>query len=303
MSGSSDQALASSELPLITAYDEANDHNGGDVQFGPDGYLYVTMGDEGTPYDQLNNSQRIDKDFWSSILRLDVDKRPESIPPHSHPASSTNYAIPSDNPFIGFTTFNDVPMVPGNIRTEMFAVGLREPGRITFDALTGLLYCGEVGQDRWEEINIIVRGGNYGWAFRDGMGHAGPKTAPAGVTNVIDPIFEYGRSDGVSITGGFVYRGTRLGAAFRGRYFFADYSGRLWSLALTIDGSGAAHASDRREHTAELGGNAMLGQISSFGVDADGELYVVNHSAGRIVRITAALGAPPTPTGLKIIKP
>ena len=118
-----------------------------------------------------------------------------------------------------------------------------------------------------------------------------------------DPIFDYGRSDGISVTGGFVYRGTRLGAAYRGRYFFADYSGRVWSLALTIDATGEAQASDRREHTAELGGSAVLGNISSFGVDADGELYLVSHSGGRIVRITAPLTAPPVPTGLKIVKP
>ena len=105
------------------------------------------------------------------------------------------------------------------------------------------------------------------------------------------------------MTGGFVYRGTRLGAAYRGRYFFADYvSGRVWSLALTIDGSGEARASDRRNHTTELGGRAVLGNISSFGVDADGELYIVNYS-GSIVRITAPVTAPPAPTGLKIIKP
>ena len=118
-----------------------------------------------------------------------------------------------------------------------------------------------------------------------------------------EPIFDYGRSDGISVTGGFVYRGARLGSAYRGRYFFADYSGRVWTLALTIDGAGEARASDRREHTAELGGNAVLGFISSFGVDADGELYIVSHTGGRIVRITAPLTAPPVPSGLKIVKP
>ena len=100
-----------------------------------------------------------------------------------------------------------------------------------------------------------------------------------------------------------MYRGTRLGAAYRGRYFFADYSGRVWSLALTVDAIGEAQASDRREHTAELGGSAVLGTISSFGVDADGELYLVGHSGGRIVRITAPLTVPPVPSELKIVKP
>jgi hypothetical protein len=105
------------------------------------------------------------------------------------------------------------------------------------------------------------------------------------------------------VTGGFVYRGTRLGAAFRGRYFFGDFvSGRVWSIALTLDSAGEARASDRRDHTAELGGAAVVGNVSSIGVDADGELYIVNY-AGSIVRITAPLTAPPTPRGVKVIPP
>jgi hypothetical protein len=105
------------------------------------------------------------------------------------------------------------------------------------------------------------------------------------------------------VTGGFVYRGVWLGSTFHGRYFFADYSGRVWSLALTIDGSREARASDRRDHTAELGGATVLGSISSFGVDADGELYIVGHANGRIVRITSPVSAPSAPSGVKIIKP
>ena len=264
-------------------------HNGGHLAFGPDGYLYIGLGDGGSGNDPDHRAQN-PTELLGKMLRIDVSVSD---------ADAFGYRVPSDNPFLG-----------GNpARDEIWAFGLRNPWRYSFDDAsrggTGALVIGDVGQNRFEEINYEPRGAggrNYGWRNREGA-HDNITSRPLAYQPATDPIFEYGRSDGVSITGGFVYRGTRLGAAFRGRYFFADYSSRLWSLALTIDGSGEARASDRREHTAELGGNAVLGQISSFGVDADGELYVVNHSAGRIVRITAALGAPPTPTGLKIIKP
>jgi glucose/arabinose dehydrogenase len=267
-------------------------HNGGHLAFGPDGYLYIGLGDGGSGNDPDHRAQN-PIELLGKMLRIDVNVSDED---------AFGYRVPSDNPFVAS---NFLP----SARDEIWAFGLRNPWRYSFDDVarggTGALIIADVGQNRFEEINYEPRGAggrNYGWRNREGA-HDNLTSRPLAYQPPTDPIFEYGRSDGVSITGGFVYRGTRLGAAFRGRYFFADYSGRLWSLALTIDGSGAAHASDRREHTAELGGNAVLGQISSFGVDADGELYVVNHSAGRIVRITAALGAPPTPTGLKIIKP
>ena len=208
------------------------------------------------------------------------------------------YRVPPNNPFLG----------GDNVRDEIWAFGLRNPWRYTFDDVarggTGALVIGDVGQNNREEIDYEPRGAggrNYGW--RNFEGTRENVTSRPLFSSPTNPIFEYGRSDGVSITGGFVYRGARLGSAFRGRYFFADYSGRVWSLALTIDGSGEARASDRREHTAELGGSPVLGTISSFGVDADGELYLVNHGNGRIVRITAPLVTPPVPAGLKIIKP
>ncbi len=111
------------------------------------------------------------------------------------------------------------------------------------------------------------------------------------------------RNSGQSITGGFVYRGRALGAAFQGRYFFADFvQGRVWSIALNVDGStGEARASDLTEHTSELGGTAQLGNVSSFSVDSDGELYIVSHSLGRVLKIIGPAAAPPTPTGLRII--
>ena len=269
-----------------------SNHNGGHLAFGPDGYLYIGLGDGGSGNDPDHRAQN-PAELLGKMLRIDINVSN---------ADAFGYRVPSDNPFL---SASHLP----SARDEIWAFGLRNPWRYSFDDVTrggtGALIIADVGQNRFEEINYEPRGAggrNYGWRNREGA-HDHVTTRPLAYQPPIDPIFEYGRNDGVSITGGFVYRGARLGSVYRGRYFFADYSGRLWSLALTIDGNGEARASDRREHTAELGGNAVLGQISSFGVDADGELYVVNHSAGRIVRITATLGAPPVPTGLKIIKP
>jgi glucose/arabinose dehydrogenase len=267
-------------------------HNGGHLAFGPDGYLYIGLGDGGSGNDPDHRAQN-PAELLGKMLRIDVNVSD---------ADAFGYRVPTDNPFLGGSTLPSA-------RDEIWAFGLRNPWRYSFDDVarggTGALIIADVGQSAREEINYEPRGAggrNYGWRNREGT-RENVTSRPLAYLPPTDPIFEYGRIDGVSVTGGFVYRGARLGSAYRGRYFFADYSGRVWSLALTIDGSGEARASDRREHTAELGGSAMLGQISSFGVDAEGELYIVNHSAGRIVRITAPLAAPSAPTGLKIIKP
>src|SRR5688572_19706748 len=161
-------AVAASEQVLIQQVDDAANHNAGDLHFGSDGYLYMSLGDEGNADDSLNNSQTITKDFYSAIMRIDVDKRPGSLTPNPHPANtnnatmSFNYAIPADNPFVGATTFNGLPVNPANVRTEFWAVGLRNPWRMSFDPVTGYLWCGDVGQNLYEEVDIIVRGGNYG---------------------------------------------------------------------------------------------------------------------------------------------
>ncbi len=221
-----------SEQPLLTMRDDASNHNGGDVHFGPDGYLYVSLGDEGGGDDSWNNSQLIDKDFWSGILRLDVDLRAENLDPNPHAAIHPGtYRVPADNPFVGVTNWQGRILNPPSVRTEFYAVGLRNPWRFSFDPLTGRLYCGDVGQGSREEVDIIVKGGNYGWAFREGF-IAGPKAAPAGVTP-INPILDYSHGNatnqGSSITGGVVYRGSRL-PALQGSYVFADYvSGNVWA--------------------------------------------------------------------------
>jgi len=230
-------ALTNSELPLITQYDEACNHNGGDLHFGPDGYLYASYGDEGQQNDSYNNSQRIDKDFFSGIIRIDVDKRATNLPPAPHAAlmGATNYFIPADNPFVGATQFNGTNINTAALRAEFWAVGLRNPWRFSFDDATGTLYCGDVGGSLREEISVILKGGNYGWAYREGTIN-GPKSnqAPAGFTSVA-PIRDYAHgsatNQGNCVTGGVLYRGARI-SQLTGRYVFADYnSGHVWALA------------------------------------------------------------------------
>lgn len=265
-----------------------SNHNGGHLVFGPDGYLYIGLGDGGSGNDPDHRAQN-PTELLGKMLRIDV-----SVDDNN----TFGYRIPSDNPFVGGSPARD----------EIWAFGLRNPWRYSFDDITrggtGALVIGDVGQNRREEIDYEPRGAggrNYGWRNREGTLDnitSRPLFSPA-----TEPIFDYGRAEGISVTGGFIYRGTRLGSAYRGRYFFADYSGKVWSLALTIDGAGEARASDRKDHTAELGGSAVLGSISSFGVDADRELYIVSHNGGRIVRIAAPVTAPPVPSGLKVVKP
>jgi glucose/arabinose dehydrogenase/mono/diheme cytochrome c family protein len=236
-----------SEVAFIGQYDDCSNHNAGDLAFGPDGYLYITSGDEGGGNDDCNggNSQRIDKDFFSSIFRIDVDKKPGSLPPNHHASivAPTNYAIPPDNPFIGATQFNGSAVNSNAVRTEIYAPGFRNPFRISFDEVTGLLYAGDVGQGSREEIDIVQKGRNYGWKWREGrIATPGIGSPPAGFTNWANPVLDIPRSSGSNyygnvITGGRVYRGDRL-PELVGHYIFSDYgSGFVWSM--THDGTNA----------------------------------------------------------------
>lgn len=260
-------------------------HNGGHLAFGPDGYLYVGMGDGGSGNDPGHLAQD-PSSLLGKMLRVDVSV------PDSHPIG---YIVPPDNPFVA-----------GPARDEIWSFGWRNPWRYTFDdpsrAGTGAMLAGDVGQDRWEEVDYepAGRGGrNYGWRNREGA-HDNVTSRAAAFTPLVDPLHEYDHSTGSSITGGYVYRGASLGAAFRGRYFFGDFvRSRVWSFALNIDAGGVPRASDLREHTTELGGSAQLAGISSFGVDAGGELYIVSYSRGVVLRI---IGPPGTPGNLRIIR-
>lgn len=263
-------------------------HNGGNLVFGPDGFLYIGLGDGGSGDDPEHRAQR-PSSLLGKMLRIDVNVA------ESHPAG---YLVPADNPFVAGSL---------GARPEIWSFGLRNPWRYSFDdpsrGGTGALVIADVGQNAWEEVDYepAGRGGrNYGWRNREGA-HANVGSLPPAYLPLTDPIHEYDHTAGQSITGGFVYRGAALGPAWRGRYFFADFiTSRVWSIALAVGANGEATASDRRDHTADLGGAAELSGISSFGVDSSAELYIVSYGRGAILRITA--GTPTTPTGLRIIR-
>ncbi len=294
------QALATTEVVLIQQRDPAGNHNGGDLQFGPDGLLYASVGDGGTQYDGDRHSQIISSNFFSAIMRLDVDMppRPDSLMPNPHAANTNagsnaiNYRIPADNPYIGFTSFDGRPIDPAKVRTEFYAVGFRNPWRISFDPATGFLYCGDVGQDVWEEISVITKGGNYGWAYLEGT-HPGYRPTNTTVGPLIPPIQEYrhGTSgdQGNSVTGGVVYRGNRL-SQMTGWYVFADYvSGNIWRLR--YDGT----------NTVPFQRIAGRAGISSFGIDPSNEDVLLACLAdGSIYRLAydtnSSVGTPLPPT-------
>lgn len=280
------QANAATHTPILMQYDQADNHNGGDIHFGSDGYLYLALGDEGGGNDQYNNSQIITNDFFSAMLRIDVDKRPVNLTPNPHHAVTANYLVPADNPFVGATTLNGLPVNPGQVRTEFWAVGLRNPWRWNFDTETGLLYCGDVGQDAWEEINLIEPGKNYGWAFREGNAN-GPKSgaAPAGFVHT-PPLLTYSHASGVAVVGGRVYRGLNISQLY-GAYVYADYGyGTIWAL---------------RHNGTNVIQNQVLysdpgGGISAFGVDPrNGDLLYCDVEEGRIKRIIYNATASGTP--------
>jgi glucose/arabinose dehydrogenase len=233
-------ASPTTEVAFISQPDECNNHNAGDIAFGPDGYLYITSGDEGGGNDTCNggNSQRIDKDFFSSIFRIDVDKKPGSLKPNHHAAivAPTNFAIPPDNPFIGATQFNGSAVNSNTVRTEIYAPGFRNPFRFAFDEVTGELYVGDVGQGAREEVDLVKKGRNYGWKWREGrIATPGIGSPPAGFTNWADPVLDYPRSAQQQLLrlchhGRTVYRGDRL-PELVGHYIFSDYgSGFVWSM-------------------------------------------------------------------------
>lgn len=271
-----------SEQPLITQRDPAGNHNGGDLHFGPDGFLYISVGDGGGANDAFDNARFIDKDFHAAILRIDVDRKPGGLPPNPHPAIARDargaafYAVPHDNPFVGAASHHGQTIDPARVRTEIWATGLRNVWRFCFDPPTGRLFAADVGQNLYEEVDLIVKGGDYGWSHREGL-HAfdlgpGKDTVPPDFRPV-DPIFEYPRTTGISITGGRVYRGTKF-PEFGGAYVCADYAfGRI--IALRERPNGWDH---------EI--LAFEPSITAIGVNPrDGELLFVNLAKGRVMRL------------------
>ncbi len=234
-----------SEQEILRIEQPYGNHNGGMIAFGPDGHLYIGVGDGGAANDPHGHGQAVGT-MLGSILRIRVG-----------PGIAT-YEIPPDNPLVE---------VEG-ARHEIFAYGLRNPWRFSFDRQDGTLWCGDVGQDAIEEIDIIQAGGNYGWNLREGTHPFRRRRTEA---TLIDPIVEYGHTEGVSVTGGYVYRGTQL-ADFRGTYLYGDFvSGTIWALDAR-DGQVHAHAKV-----------ASLPGLASFGEDAAGEVYALSFD-GRIYR-------------------
>jgi glucose/arabinose dehydrogenase len=262
-----------------------SNHNGGHLAFGPeDGCLYIGMGDGGSGGDPFNNAQN-PQSLLGKMLRLDVNV-PDDDP--------RGYRIPEGNPFVDGD--------PVEALWEIWAFGLRNPWQFSFDdpgrGGTGAMLIGDVGQNSREEINFEPRGAsgrNYGWRLREGRRPFDARRPPA-FTPLIDPILDYDRTQGASITGGYVYRGTELGDSYQGRYFYADFAdGRVYSIGLRLSDSGEASAEDAREHTIDLGGRERLGTISAFGVDGSGELLIVNYSGGVIFRVRPDGGDEPAP--------
>ncbi|MGQ0735006.1 MAG: PQQ-dependent sugar dehydrogenase [Acidobacteriota bacterium] len=267
-----------------------SNHNGGHLAFGPDRYLYVGLGDGGSAGDPMHLAQN-PQALLGKMLRLDVNVPDEDL---------RGYRIPEDNPFI---TGNPIRAL-----AEIWAFGLRNPWRYSFDDWTrggtGALTIADVGQNAREEVDFepAGRGGrNYGWRLREGRLPFDARQ-PAAFGPLIEPMHDYPRSQGASITGGFVYRGDALDPQYHGRYFFGDFvSGRVFSLGLHLHpDTSEATADDEREHTPSLGGRAVVGQISSFGVDHHGELLIVNY-AGSVVRIVPDLAVVPAAPLLRAV--
>ncbi len=247
---------AGSETILLRLKQPFTNHNGGHIAFGPDGYLYAGYGDGGSGGDPRGNGQDTTT-LLGTILRIDVNAQAEG-----------DYGIPADNPFAE----------KGEGKPEIFAWGLRNPWRFSFDRETGDLWAGDVGQDRWEEIDLVEKGGNYGWNIREGA-HCFEPPEGCRTEGLIDPVAEYPNQDGdCSVTGGYVYRGEKI-PALQGWYVFADFcSGRIWGLS---PGSNGTPAGDP-----QLLLDSDL-QISSFGEGADGDVYAIDFSGGGVHRIVA----------------
>jgi glucose/arabinose dehydrogenase len=235
-------------------------HNGGTLLFGKDGYLYVGVGDGGGSNDPKGNGQN-NTTLLGTIIRIDVNETDGDV----------QYSIPEDNPFVA----------DADTRGEIWAYGLRNPWRMSFDKKTGALWVADVGQNAWEEIDIVQKGKNYGWNLREGM-HDFKNNKKD--TETVDPIFEYGRQQGGSITGGFVYRGKDI-PSIEGEYIYSDYlSGRTWRLSTPVYASGA--------YTPKRILNMPPISVSSFGETPTGEILACGFdspyaSKGRIYLLVA----------------
>jgi len=266
-----DVADPSSAVVLLSYAQPFSNHNGGWLAFGPDGGLYISTGDGGSAVDPGNRAQSLNT-LLGKLLRIDV---------RGTNGATGRYGIPADNPFV------DVP----DARPEIWAYGLRNPWRCSFDRATGDLYIGDVGQNQIEEIDFqpasSAGGENYGWRVMEGTRCSDDSRAggnpPCGDPSLVPPIYEYAHAVGVSVTGGYVYRGRKLGG-LQGTYFFGDYgSARIWSFRYR-----SGLLTEFTERTAELNpGLTNIGFLSSFGEGPDGELYLLDLVDGEVFRMVS----------------
>ncbi len=272
----SNRADLSTERILLQVPQPFGNHKGGQVSFGPDGFLYLGLGDGGKGCDPFNNGQNT-ATFLGKILRIDVNTR--TVLGSGKFQETLPYGIPADNPYVG------EPYMYGiGSRHEIYALGLRNPWRFSWDRQTGEMWAGDVGQDLWEEVDLIVKGGNYGWCVREGAHHFKP--GPPGA-QFIDPVIEYphkpnqlkesqfpDHSTGLCVIGGYVYRGKKY-PPLQGVYLYADFNlGTIWGM--------------RCQGGKVTTYGTLLDQpknIASFAEDADGELYLMVFD-GRIYSIT-----------------
>jgi hypothetical protein len=261
VSGDPDVAAAGSGVVILTVAQDFLNHNGGQLAFGPDGYLYIGMGDGGSG-DDPNERAEDDGQLLGKMLRIDVN--------------AATYVVPPSNPFAG----------PGNPLDEIWAKGLRNPWRFSFDRGTGDLYIADVGQSAREEVDVqpaaSAGGENYGWdIFEGALCHEPTPPAtlcPGPPTGYTFPVLEYDHGQGCSITGGFVYRGCRM-PDLRGTYFYSDFCTAFVRTFTGVAGGAAQNLQDRTADVAP-GGALSIGGVSSFGEDARGEVYVVDYGGG-----------------------
>ncbi|WP_345278373.1 NPCBM/NEW2 domain-containing protein, partial [Litoribaculum gwangyangense] len=295
----------SSEEVLINIFDKHDWHNGGGMFFGPeDGFLYLSIGDEGAANDSFNVTQQINSLLFAGVLRIDVNQRGGNIshpirkqplnsgtPPIGWPQSFTQgYYIPNDNPWLDPN---------GSVLEEFFAIGTRSPHRMTIDPPTGDIWLGDIGQGAKEEITLVKKGDNLQWPYREGD-QAGPKQKPDPIIGTDKPpIHAYGRTIGRSVIGGFVYRGSKFPGLY-GKYFFGDHETQdVWTLTKTGDNTGDVNFLFR----VPISGVGTKDGISSFSVDSSGNIYILDlfgtaQDGGVIRKIVSTGGIPDPPQKL-----